>query len=373
MLQGLMPLLAPRSPRCPERSTSAHAKANYSPRAGLGGRAHTIGFTLVEMLVAMTVTILILVLLLALVQSTTTTWQRNTERSKSFSAARAAFESMVRTIGAATLNTYQDYYSAPAPPLNQRTNRASGNQTFRPDIYGRRSDLHFVTGNELVTGQQGGAAFFVAPFDFDVNGTTRATDATGGQLNAIGYFVRFSADTSLPSFITNNPPRFRLYQFLQPTTELKVMNPNFPANEWFTRDVNASPPLNCFPLASNIVAFAVLPKLSDRENPALDSLTPNFAYDTRTAWTSGSQPKTMHQLPPVVTIVMVALDELSAARIQSGATPPDLGFDPRTIFNQSTNLETSLDTIAEKLAEKNLNYRTFRVDIPLRTAKWTSD
>ncbi len=362
-----MPLLTPRSPRCSERSGSAHAKPNYSLGAGSGGRAHTIGFTLVEMLVAMTVTILILVLLLAMVQSTTTTWQRNTERSKSFSAARAAFESMVRTIGAATLNTYQDYYAA------DRTTRASGNQTFRPDIYGRRSDLHFVTGNELVTGQQGGAAFFVAPFDFDVNATTRATDATGGQLNAIGYFVRFSADTSLPDFITNNPPRFRLYQFLQPTTELKVMNPNFPANEWFTRDVNASPPRSCFPLASNIVAFAVLPKLSDRENPALNSLTPNFAYDTRTLWPNGPQPKTMHQLPPVVTIVMVAIDEVSAARIQSGATLPDLGFDPRTIFNQSINLETSLDTIAEKLAEKNLNYRTFRVDIPLRTAKWTSD
>lgn len=316
------------------------------------------GFTILELLVAMAVTSLITVLLLALMQSTTTTWQRNTDRSKAFAAARAAFESMSRTIAESTLNTYEDYYDA------NRSNRASGDLTFQPAVYGRRSDLHFVTGNALVASQQGGAVFFTAPFDYDTNATPAAT---GGQLNGIGFFVRFSPDPTLPAFITNNPPRYRLFQFLQPTTSLKVMNTNFPGNSWFTSDVNASS--NCFPLAANVVAFAVLPKLSERENTNLDSLTTNFSYDSRMTWSSGSQPTNMHQLPPVVRVVMVTLDETSAARIQNGAT--DLGFDPATVFDTAANLETSLGSIASKLSGKNLKYRIFRADIPIRAAKWS--
>lgn len=321
----------------------------------------SIGFTLLEMLVAMAVTSLIVVLLLVLMQSATSTWQRNTDRSQAFASARAAFESMSRTIGASTLNTYEDYYDS------ARKTRVSGDLTFRPSIYGRKSDLHFVTGNALVTGQQGGGVFFTAPFDFDTNSIT---SATGGQLNGIGFFVRFSADT-LPAFITNNPPRYRLFQFLQPTTSLKTMNTNFSGNAWFTNDVNASN--NCYPLAANIVAFAVLPKLSERENTNLNSLTTDFAYDSRMPWTGGSQPTNMHQLPPVVRVAMVALDESSAKRIQNGATAPDLGYDPATIFDTAATLETSLDTIATKLSEKNLKYRVFRADIPIRGAKWSAD
>lgn len=332
----------------------------YPPRRTAAARAKT-GFTILEMLVAMAVTVLMLLLLLTLVQSTTNIWQKNTGRAKAFANARMAFESMTRTIGAATLNTYQDYYNA------SRQTRVSGDLDFRPSIYGRRSDLHFVTGNTLVTGQQGGGIFFTAPFDFD---TGSMNPATGGQLNAIGYFVRFSADSSLPSFITNNPARYRLFQLLQPTTELKVMNSNFPGNQWFTSDANASPPKNCFPLAPNIVAFAVLPKLSDRENPSPDSLTGNFTYDTRISWPSGAQPTSMHQLPPVVTVVMVAIDEASALRV---AGQSDLGFDPATIFSQTSQLETNLDTISTELSKKNLNFRIFRAEIPIRTAKWSAN
>jgi uncharacterized protein (TIGR02599 family) len=319
-----------------------------------------IGFTILEMLVAMGVTSLIVVLLLALMQSTTATWQRNTDRSKAFASARAAFESMSRTIGASTLNTYEDYYDA------NRSNRASGSLTFVPAVYGRCSDLHFVTGNALVNGQQGGGVFFTAPFDFDTNATP---PATGGQLNGVGYFVQFSTDPTLPAFITNNPPRYRLFQFLQPTTSLKVMNTNFPGNAWFTNDVNASS--NCYPLAANIVAFAVLPKLSERENTNLNSLSTDFSYDSRMAWSGVTQPTNMHQLPPVVRVVMVTLDETSAARIQNGANAPDLGYDPSTIFDTAANLETRLGTIEAKLSGKNLKYRVFRADIPIRAAKWS--
>jgi len=337
------------SPPPPADPTERFAKGN-------------IAFTLVEMLVAIAVTSMIVVLLLVLIQSTSDTWRRNTDRSKAFSAARAAFESMTRTIAASTLNTYPDYYNT------ERITRAAGDLTFRPDVYGRRSDLHFVTGNNLVNDQRGGGIFFTAPFDFDPSTTN---PATSGQLNGIGYFVRFTNDPSLPDFITNNPPRYRLFQFLQSTASLKVMNANFPNNAWFTSDVNVSS--NTYPLAANIVAFAVLPKLSERENTNLDSLTPDFSYDSRTPWTGTRQPTNMHQLPPVVRVVMVALDETSATRLQNGSSAPALGFDPATVFDTAANLEASLDTIAARLTEKNLKFRIFRADIPIRAAKWSAN
>jgi uncharacterized protein (TIGR02599 family) len=319
----------------------------------------------------MTITIIMVALMLVIVQSTATTWRRNTERSKSFASSRAAFESMTRTISQATLNTYQDYYDATSP---NRLNRASGSLTFVPAAYGRRSELHFITGTNLVTGQVGGAVFFTIPFDYDPNSTN---PATGGQLNGMGYFVRYTTNPSLPGFITSassNPPCYRLFQFIQPTSALKVMNTNFSGANWFTTDVNATPPTNCFPLAQNIVGFAILPKLSDRESTNPGILASDFGYNTRMDWpsTSTNQPTNMHQLPPVVRVVMVALDDTSALRIQS-ATPPTsaLGYDPATIFTNAVGLESSLSNIATSLTAKKLNYRIFRADIPIRAAKWS--
>lgn len=334
------------------------------------------GFTLVELLVAMTITIIMVALMLVIVQSTATTWGRNTQRSKSFASSRAAFESMTRTISQATLNTYQDYYNTTS---SNRLFRASGSLTFVPAAYGRRSELHFMTGTNLVTDQVGGAVFFTIPFDYDTNS---ALPATGGQLNGMGYFVRYTNNPSLPGFITSassNPPCYRLFQFIQPTTALKVMtNTTSTGTNWFTTDVNATPPTNCFPLAQNIVGFAILPKLSDRESTNPGILASDFSYNTRMDWpsTSTNQPTNMHQLPPVVRVVMVALDDTSALRIQS-ATPPNtpptnaLGYDPATIFTNAVGLETSLSNIATSLTAKKLNYRIFRADIPIRAAKWS--
>jgi uncharacterized protein (TIGR02599 family) len=166
-------------------------------------------------------------------------------------------------------------------------------------------------------------------------------------------------------------------QFLQPTEQLMVMNTNaahFP-NGWFTTDVNAN--TNIFPIADNVVAFAVLPQLSDRENPTGTALSTDFGYDTRMPWSSGAQPTNMHQLPPVVQVIMVVLDESSAKRIENGTTEPiaALGFNPSSVFTgtSSSNLETSLKTISDALSAKRLNYRIFRSEIPIRSAKWSAN
>ena len=323
------------------------------------------GFTILELLVAMAILSIMVVLMLGVLQSTSDTWRRNTDRTKAFAAARAAFESMTRSISAATLNTYQDYYDA------NRSNRVSGSLTFVPAVYGRRSDLHFVTGTNLVTAQKGGAIFMTVPFDYESNNTN---DYSSGQLNGIGYFVRFTTNSLRPAGVTNNPHRYRLMQFLQPTEQLMVMKTTNTA--WFTNNVNAN--TNIFPIADNVVAFAVLPQLSDRENPTGTALSSDFIYDTRMTWSSGAQPTNHHQLPPVVQVIMVVLDESSARRIENGPTEPtaDLGFDPASVFTTpvtTDSLKTDLKTISDALSAKRLNYRIFRSEIPIRSAKWTTN
>ncbi|MFM8830416.1 MAG: prepilin-type N-terminal cleavage/methylation domain-containing protein [Spartobacteria bacterium] len=329
-------------------------------------RGFANGFTILELLVAMSILAIIVVLMLGVLQSTSDAWRRNTDRTKAFASARAAFESMTRSISAATLNTYQDYYDA------NRSNRASGSLTFVPAVYGRRSDLHFITGTNLVNDQKGGAVFMTAPFDYESNNTN---DYSSGQLNGIGYFVRFTTNSLAPAGATNSH-RYRLMQFLQPTEELMVMNTNnahYP-NGWFTTPVNATPSTNIFPIADNVIAFAVLPQLSDRES-ATAILAPGFSYDTRMAWSNGAQPPNHHQLPPVVQVIMVVLDESSAKRIENGSTEPTngLGFDPASVFTSPANLKTGLDTISSNLSAKRLNYRIFRSEIPIRAAKWTTN
>ena len=319
------------------------------------------GFTILELLVAMAILAVMVVLMLGVLQSTSDAWRRNTERSKAFASSRAAFESMTRSISAATLNTYQDYYDA------NRSNRASGSLTFVPAVYGRRSDLHFTTGTNLVTGQNGVAIFMVVPFDYE---SANTNDYSSGQLNGFGYFVRFTTNSLAPNGVSNSY-RYRLMQFLQPTEKLMVMNTNYYPNSWFTTDVNANS--NTFPIADNVVAFAILPKLSDRENANAAALAPNFSYNSRMTWSSGSQPTNMHQLPPVVQVVMVVLDESSARRIENGSTEPisALGFNPASVFTSPANLEADLKTISDALSAKRLNYRIFRSEIPIRSAKWT--
>jgi uncharacterized protein (TIGR02599 family) len=320
------------------------------------------GFTILELLVAMSILSIMVVLMLGVLQSTSDAWRRNTERSKAFAASRAAFESMTRSISAATLNTYQDYYDA------NRSNRPSGSLTFVPAVYGRRSDLHFTTGTNLVTAQKGGAIFMTVPFDYESNNTN---DYSSGQLNGIGYFVRFTTNSLRPAGVTNNPYRYRLMQFLQPTEELMVMNTTNTA--WFTNNVNAN--TNIFPIADNVVAFAVLPQLSDRESANAGILASDFSYDTRMTWSSGAQPTNMHQLPPVVQVIMVVLDESSAKRIENGTTEPTarLGFNPASVFTAPANLETDLKSISDALSTNRLNYRIFRSEIPIRSAKWTTN
>lgn len=327
-------------------------------------------FTLVELLVAMAITTVILALLLHMIGSSSSQWKSTHDNAEAYQAARAAFDSLTRTLSQATLNTEYDYYDAARRSrlvLAAQEGGAAQLKNFQPDTYGRLSALHFICGKALVDDQQTHAIFFQAPLNFD---TAPGGDGTAsGQLNAVGYFVRFGSDAAnRPPNISATEPaprnRFRLMQYLQPTLELDTYR-DVAASAWFSKDVNADPAANVHVLAENIVVLVILPKLPDEAMQPADAIAPDYEYDSRMAWGSGGQPVQMHQLPPVVRVLMVAVDETSASH------NPELGRGFNALFRKPAEFDDDLAEVETELNHQHVNYRVFQTDVPIRAAKWS--
>src|SRR5450631_596645 len=94
-------------------------------------------FSLVELMVAMTVLVLLLTIIGAVTQSTSNAVHKASGKLTTYAAARAGFDIMNEKLAQATLNTFMDYYDISG---SLQTNSA----TFVPVMYGRVSNLQFV-------------------------------------------------------------------------------------------------------------------------------------------------------------------------------------------------------------------------------------
>lgn len=168
-------------------------------------------------------------------------------------------------------------------------------------------------------------------------------------------------------------------------------------------------------LTDNIVALIILPKVSekDRSTPnALNELTDDFQYDSRPMPAFESQAlglpqnsplknlatvldakqlKQLHQLPPILQVTMVAIDEPSAIKLHdytkaNSYAPPtwckdmfkvvknvadfqrELG-DPSAPDTQS--LISKVGNVDGKHPTPKMNYRVFTADVILRNSKWS--
>ena len=332
---------------------------------------NTAGFTLVELIVAVTITVIILGLLLQILGFASSNWQKINDNTKAFEGARAAFDAITRQLSQTTLGTYYEYYDSNriAYPLATNadatadTTGTNATKGFWPSLYGRYAYLHFLSGADLVPEQTTHAVFFQAPMDFEGRGTT---DSSAGQLNAIGYFVRYTNDLAgRPAHLgTSQPPprnRYRLMQYFQPTQNLMV----YPLGDasWMT---NAG--TEARPFAENILCLVLWPKKTDEEGAVTGTnlIAPHYAYNSRTNWPPGSQqPVQMHQLPPTVRVLMVALDETSASRLSGPGTFTD------NLFLEPSAFDGDLVELERRLTEARLNYRVFQSDVPIRAAKWS--
>ena len=362
-------------------------------------------FTLVELMVSMAVMIVLLLILLSMVNQTSATWRFATAKVEQFRSARDGFEAITRRLSQATLNTYWDYERDP--------------MTGAPLKYVRQSELRFIVGagdtlignareksnpeDQVPPRQVSHAVFFQAPLGFVDDDAFRGLE---NLVNTWGYFVEFNSDRSFrPEFINTMPQRppdryrHRLMELMQPSNELSVLSytsgigkykagvannllyssakppGGYTGREWFTDPLALTSQSPVHVLAENVVALVLLPKLTPQEDATGTKLADAYRYDSTDTRTDPKiDPK--NQLPPVVQITMVAIDEVSANRVADGGAPPDFGIS--TLFQtdkagSANRYLTDLETLQQTMSEQRMGFRVFTTNVSIRGAKWSRD
>jgi uncharacterized protein (TIGR02599 family) len=246
---------------------------------------------------------------------------------------------------------------------------ATSPSNWTPSRYQRQSDQHFYIapasslGIELPNGVTQ-SCFFQAPIGYSNDSNLRPLN---NLLNAVGFYVEFNSDLdyslSKPSFVTGTPKyRYRLMQILQPSDLLGVYNAAVP-NGWITSAM-AEKRDYARPIADNIIALILQAKTSDTAPP----LAPSYTYDSRDA----TNPRTFSQLPPIIEVTMVAIDEKSAARLAqaSGTSAPDL-YPENPFLGDAADFDTDLQRLRDKLQSQGVDYRIFTSSVRIDAAKWS--
>lgn len=340
------------------------------------------GFTLVELLVSFAILALIMVVLATMVNLTSSTWKRTRAGVERYQQARVAFDTITRRLSEATLNTYFDYADSSG---NYGIGANGTTSNFIPARYVRRSELRFKSGPGLtgLSGDPSHSVFFHAP-----QGFADTPSNLSNLMNTCGFFVELGSDSEfLPSFLSGfAKQRFRLMQLLEPTEyfsiyQLVAGNAKTKSEAWFKTPIaNRSETVSI--IAENIIALVLLPKLS--ESDQVDGLTdsslaPNYTYDSTEA-NSNAALNPSNQLPPVVHVTMVAIDETSAQRMtdtdRSALRDLIAGLFQKagdTTDSTTDGYAKDLKTLEDYLNSKRIDYRVFSSNVILKGAKWSRE
>ncbi len=348
----------------------------------------TAAFTLVEVLVSASIIVVLMGIMLGMTDQTQRLVRSTSSKVEAFQESRAAFESMTRHLSQATLNTFWDY---------------EYNKAHEPTRYLRSAELRFTSGisSNLLKGsatRPGHCVFFHAPLGQVDDKTTLGS--LDHLLNVWGYYVEVTDSERLPPFLSAKVPqrkRFRLMEVMQPSEQLGTYkyqdDSKYPTNWFSTMVTGANPPVRV--LAENIVGLFILPRLSkadellwmkttNTKTPPI--LAPLYSYDTTNKRVSDPILNPRNQLPPVVQVVMVAIDEPSAKKLEGD--PIDggkayMGIDYSTYFKDPKKLEDdpgtpqpndgNLFALEGILAKKRVSYRVFTTNVSIRGAKWSRD
>ncbi len=325
-------------------------------------------FSLVEILVSSAVLALILVIISSITSRVQQIYHRTQSKFEQFREARVAFEAISRQISLATLNTYWDYDD----PSN-------------PTRYMRQSQLRFRCGQAAVLLPTSilsntHAIFFQVPSGFtaEKSGSSFKYDGMGTMLNTWGYFIEFGSDINLRPDVVKNIAtrnRFRLFEMREPAENLSVYaytsgNPTYAGSDWF-QDPLGRTNRSAYVLAENIIALIFIPM-----DPELASLSSDYSYDSSPNSNASTQRICEHQLPPNVQVTMVGIDEASARRLDTGATPPDLGLSGLflsvgdVVNPENPGYAKDLNILRDRLTKQKINFRIFTTSISLKGAKW---
>jgi uncharacterized protein (TIGR02599 family) len=369
----------------------------------------------VELLVAVALLGVVLTLILEMLGQTQKIWKASRSTVSEFKDARVAFESITRRLSQSTLNAYWGWELENQVPKNLV----------------RRSELHFISGpakdliGETSPGKgkrTGHAIFFQAPLGYTLE------EADGklvyGKLQNLldgwGYFTEFGTDEfERPKFLndlSNKPrprPRYRLMEFRQPSENLQIYDlelgntgTNAPTKNkdklysWFKGDSGKAYTVNwesnykrdlsvdIVPanriLAENILALILMP-CDTLEDPILKArLAPQYLYDSqlfRYKGTDARAVETRNQLPPLIEVTMIALDEADFNRYVRRNNITDAGGDPNFLqnsgatFTDAKQYDADLDKLKQYLSNErsdhHVQFKVFRATVRMREAKWS--
>jgi uncharacterized protein (TIGR02599 family) len=295
-------------------------------------------FTLVEVLVSSAVLAMLLAMLAWVTTFSLSTTGRAEAKIDQFAAARAGFERLTTTLSQATLNTYWDYDNPAAPTK-----------------YVRKSDLHFLLESAPRSGQ---AVYFQAPL------ARGAQEGTTGLLNAVGYSVDLNENVWRPNHVTQPRWRYRLMQGIQPAENLTVFND--PSKNWKT--ALADPAQAAFPLAENVIAMVLWPRLPLSQDASGAQLTSNFLYDSRVG-----TPIQSGQLPPEIQVTLIVIDEASAVRLDQGSIEPKAVTDALNgRFVRVADFANDLAAVQNSLTTAGVNHLVLSGSVVLRESKWST-
>jgi len=318
-------------------------------KSTLGQRAHGSGFTLVEVLVATTILILLVTMMSVIISQLSATIGRANASVTTFQEARGAFDRVRRQLSQATLNTYWDYDSKTSPTR-----------------YLRFSELHFLvqpSGGGVFPGTvgTGQAVCFQVPLG---RSTSSSYPGLNTLLNELAFYVQYTNDTG--PFGTETRNRYRLYEATRPTDQFTTYATTS-GNAWVTGLGSSG-----LPIAENVFLLLVWPMKSEIDDPTGAALSQDYTYDSRNLWSANPQPETAHQLPPLMMVTLVALDETTAARICKTATQPvEITSAVSGLFLNSNvvDYKKDLEKLKTRLTASHLNFRVFSTTVPVLSSK----
>ena len=368
--------------------------------SGFGGRRGR-AFSLVELLLSITVLAILMVVVSMALDQTQKVVHSSKGKAEQFRDARLAFELLTRNLSQATLNTYWDYYYS-ATGTNQPP---VGATTVIPSAYLRQSELQFLTDltphllGQTTSGgpaaHPGHAVFFQAPL-----GASVSYVGLSGLLNARGYYVEFGDDSlDRPGFLnTSTTPlkyRYRLLEYRPPAEQVSANGVNYVGDAiyntpstWYQQNTTNATRV----VADNVVLLLLSPQVTpDMAQTAQKTATwiaPNYRYNSLDAdnstpqvdapTTSGSgavSQGTQHLLPPLMCVTMVAIDEASAQRWAASRNNQavDILGESGATFAMAAQYSSDLSLLKTYLTEQKLNYHVFTSTIVLRNAKWDAN
>lgn len=314
-------------------------------------------------MVAMAVLGLMAVMMLSLTSSAQKVAKQMSSRTEQFREGRRAFERINQRLSQATLNPYWDYVNAAGNP---RT--AANATTFIPNKYFRISELRYLQTNAAaLPAPRGGSlagtsVFFQAPL-----GKTDEAGLSGlnSLLNTVGFFIERGDDSTLrPGTVSAAKTRHRLYELTEPAEDLTIYsltsgNAGNNSGAWYTDPLATA--AYSRPLADNIVALLFEARYLTSAGVGTNSVATNSVIYSSAPLGNNTQRPEENNLPPQVRVTMVAVDEVSARRIE------ELGL----ALIDATNGAT-LANLEEQLTSNRLNFRRFESNVSIGPAKWSA-